>query len=134
MSVGDAPIRVFDELKESFDGHLEIDANGPKGSQAVTASGGAGDAIAPLAGPRGKRRGRLREDAEAQDRAAREKGTEESSFSREHSEAVNPDGARDVELFRAEAQRLLGKDAVALEAKGDLQFAEKASDVNPDWS
>lgn len=36
-------------------------------------------------------------------------------------------------MFRAEAQRLLGKDAVALEVKGDLQYAAKASDINPLW-
>ena len=87
MSVGDAPIRVFDEVKESFDGHLEIDANGAKGEQYVRESGGSGDTLADLAGPRGTRRGGLPQDA----------GTDSSPqgkpdlLSRTHSEAVNPD-------------------------------------------
>ena len=53
MSVGDAPIRVFDEVKESFDGYIEIDANGPKGGQTVVESSGNAEPLAALAGPRG---------------------------------------------------------------------------------
>ena len=109
-------------MKETFDGHIEIDANGPKGAQTVRESGGSGDVLAPLSGPRGERRGGLQENERAQEGPE----GEDTLLSRDVDEAVNPDGARDVEILRAEAHRLLGKDAVVLEAKGDLQYVAKA--------